>query len=85
MRVAREPEGRRCRHRGGGCRSGDAEREAAEGVVGGGAELWRVVPEAEPEAAPAGSLAILLRKCAGLLELDVHNPGRCDCAVVVLR
>jgi hypothetical protein len=83
MRVAREPEGRRCRRQGGGCRAGAAEREAAEGVVGGGAELWRVVPEAEPEAAPAGSLAILLRNGTGLL--DVYNPRRCDCPVVVLR
>jgi hypothetical protein len=83
MRVAREPEGCRCRRRGGGYRAGDAEREAAEGVVGGGAELWWVVPEAKPEAAPARSLAILLRKCAGLL--DVYNPRRCDCPVVVLR
>ena len=57
MRVAGEPKGRR--RRGG---VGAAEREADEGVGGGGAELRRVVPEAEPEAAPAGSLAVLLRK-----------------------
>lgn len=58
-RIAREPEG--CGRPGGGYRAGDAEREA-EGVVGGGAELRRVVPEAVPQAARAVSVAILLRR-----------------------
>jgi hypothetical protein len=47
-----EPAGR-------GRHAGDAEREA-EAVVGRGAELRRVVAEAQPEAARAGTRAVLL-------------------------
>jgi hypothetical protein len=53
-RAARPPAG-------GGCRAGAAGREAeVVAGVGRGAELRRVVAEAEPEAARAGTSTVLL-------------------------
>jgi hypothetical protein len=61
-RAARSPAG-------GGCRAGAAGREAeAVAGVGRGAELRRVVAEAEPEAARAGAGAVLLTRS--------RRPGR---------
>lgn len=81
VRVAREPEG--CGRRGGGRRARVAERET-EGVVGGGAEPRRVVPDAESEAVRAGSVAILLRRRTYVGRAVKRRPEFCGWAIECL-